>query len=252
MPPHGPYNTHKMFFNHFEKDGYRPPYKPISQFSRDQKNPFERLMRKRTNYDEFILYVDREFGRLMERIEQNGTLENTWVVLTTDHGELFERGIAGHLTPALYEPVIRIPLLIFEPGRKTRADIFSRTNAVDILPTLLHVTDQEGVDWSEGFILPPFSSGQETNRDMYIVQSRKNRMDSPITVATIAFLKEEYKLTYYVGYPELGENDERIELYNIKNDPEELNELSINKRETAADLLYELKRQLVKVNEPYY
>lgn len=251
MPPHGPYRTNKNYYKLFDGDGYLPPYKPLSLFARERNVAYEHLLRKRTNYDEFILYVDREFGRFMERMERNGLLENTWVVLTTDHGELFERGIVGHLTNVLYEPVIRIPLLIFEPGRRARSDIYSRTNAIDILPTLLHVTGQKQVSWGEGVVLPPFSPGQEINRSMYVVQSRKNSMDAPIDVATTAHFKDDYKLIYYFGYPELGAEGERIELYDVKNDPDELNDLSSSKRETTAELLNELKQKLSEVNEPY-
>ncbi len=56
---------------------------------------------------------------------------------------------------------------------------------------------------------------------------------------------------YFIGYSELGAEGERIELYDIKNDPEELNDLSSSKRETTADLLNELKQKLAEVNQPY-
>ena len=249
MPPHGPYNTHKSFFGHFDEDSYWPEYKPLDLFSDEQSDAFELLFRKRTNYDEFILYVDQEFDRLMSQLETSGLLENTWVVLTSDHGEMFERGIVGHLTPVLYEPVIRVPLIIFEPGRNARTDIYSKTSAVDVLPTLLHVTEQNSADWSEGAVLPPFATIQELDRNLYVIQARKNAQKAPLTTATLALLKEQYKLTYFFGYPELG-GGERIELYDLENDPEELNDLYPGKRETGADLLYE-KNKILEVNEPY-
>jgi hypothetical protein len=54
----------------------------------------------------------------------------------------------------------------------------------------------------------------------------------------------------FLGYEELG-GDEHSELYDPKNDPEELNDLSSLKRETTAELLNELKQKLAEVNEPY-
>jgi arylsulfatase A-like enzyme len=251
MPPHGPYNTHKNFFGRFDEDGFWPPYKSLDLFSGEDGDAVERILRKRTNYDEFILYVDREFGRFMERMQRDGLLENTWVVLTSDHGELFERGIVGHLTPVLYEPVVRVPLLIFEPGRKNRKDVFARTNAIDILPTLLHVTGQNLAYWSEGTVLPPFVPEQETDRNMFVLQARKNPKYGPITEATTAMVKGQYKLMYFFGYQELGTGGERIELYDLKNDPEELNDLSSLKPETTAELLNELRGKLAEVDEPY-
>ena len=251
LPPHGPYRTHKEFFGRFNQDGYLPVNKPVHLFAGEQADSFERLQRKRTGYDEFILYVDREFGRFMESLETSGLLENTWVVLTSDHGELFERGIAGHLTQVLYEPVVRIPLLIFEPGRRSRQDVHLNTSAVDVLPTLLHVTGHSPADWSEGTVLPPFSSAYDPERSLYVVQARKNPQYEPISEATLALIKGQYKLIDFIGYQELGAQAERVELYDLKNDPEELNDLSASKPEATAELRHELKQKLAQVNEPY-
>jgi hypothetical protein len=55
---------------------------------------------------------------------------------------------------------------------------------------------------------------------------------------------------YFFGYDELG-GDERIELYDIHSDPEEMNDLFIPKRELANEMLQELKEKLAEVNRPY-
>jgi len=64
-------------------------------------------------------------------------------------------------------------------------------------------------------------------------------------------VKEDYKLQYFFGYDELGTDGERIELYDLKNDPEELNNLSSTKPETRDELLNEVRQKLAEVNEPY-
>lgn len=249
LPPHRPYLTHRQFHGRFDNDAFIPVYKPEHVFTKEKSNEF--LIRKRIDYDEFILYVDREFGKLMEKLEQSGILENTWVILTSDHGEMFERGIIGHITNTLYQPVIRVPLVIFEPGRETRTDIYTNTSAVDLLPTLLHITGQRQVDWCEGRILPPYSPGRiDPKRPLYVVQARKNDQFKPIKNATIAMVEEPYKLKYYFGYDELG-GDEQVELFDVVADPEEMNDLSSVKRETANDMLHKLKSKLTEVNEPY-
>ena len=251
-PPHDPYNTDRKFFGHFDGDGFWPVTKPVDMFSKKEDAIVEFILRKRKKYDEYILYVDQEFGRLMERLEASGMLDNAWVVLTSDHGEMFERGIRGHWTPVLYEPVIRIPLLIFEPGRKTRQDVYSNTSAVDVLPTLLHVTEQTSAKWSEGTVMPPFVQTNNPERSLYIVQALHGEPYLPLTEVSVALIKGNYKLVYFIGYEELGGPDsERIELYNLENDPEELNDLSSSKRETTTELLSELKQKLAEVNEPY-
>jgi len=209
------------------------------------------MLKKRTLYDEFILYVDREFGRFFDSLENSGLLDNTWVILTSDHGEMFERGIIGHTTPVLYEPVIRVPLMIFEPRRKTRTDIYAPTSAIDLLPTLLHVTGQQKASWAEGTVLPPYSDSYPAERNIYAVESRKNGKHAPLNIATAAIFKGQYKLTYFWGYEELGDGGDRIELYDIENDPEEVYDLSKSKKATASELLNELTAKLTEVNEPY-
>lgn len=246
-PPHAPYNTHRDFTQRFFQDGYKPPSKPLDLFGDDGPK-----IKNRTEYDEYILYVDREFGRFYNQLETSGLLENTWIILTSDHGEMFERGIEGHRTPVLYEPVVRVPLLVFEPGREFRTDIYANTSAVDILPTLLHVTGQKPADWTEGVVLPPFASDKNVkDRSVFVVQADKNEQLRPLTISTLSIRKGDYKLMYFFGYKELEAGGERIELYNIKDDPEELNDLYKTEKEIGPELLNELKAKLEEMNAPY-
>ena len=245
-PPHAPYNTHKDFVGRFSGDGFQPPIKPLDLFGDNGPKT-----KNRTEYDEYILYVDREFGRFYNHLEESGLLENTWLVLTSDHGEMFERGIEGHRTPVLYEPIVRVPLMIFEPGRKSRTDIYENTSAIDILPTLLHVTGQQPANWTEGLVLQPFSTdGKMTDQSVYVVQCEKSEQFGPLTKAALAIRKGDYKLMYLFGYQELN-GSERIELYNIKDDPEELVNLYDIEKKIGQELLAEIKTKLEEVNAPY-
>ncbi len=248
MPPHHPYRTSREFFNAFKGDGVRPIVKPIDILARkvNKNQP-----RARTEYDEFILYADKEFGRLYSYLESSGLLENTWLVLTSDHGEMFERGITGHGPRVLYQPVVQIPLLIFEPGQQSRKDIYEYTSAVDLLPTLTHLTGQKDPAWAEGSVLPPYTgTDQNPSRSLYVVQAIDNPSNAPLTQASTVLVRENYKLHYYFGYPELS-SGEQVKLFDIKSDPEELVDLNSSKKETVSELLNELKRKLVEVNKPY-
>ncbi|MBC7876730.1 MAG: sulfatase-like hydrolase/transferase [Anaerolineales bacterium] len=253
LPPHSPYRTSLEFYNKFSKDGIEPVEKPLSAFSHKQ-DKFDHL-RERLEYDEYILHVDEEFGRLYDHLESKGLLENTILILTSDHGELHERGINGHSTAILYEPVIHIPLLIFEPGRKTRLDINTMTSAIDLLPTLLHLTGQTIPEWAEGVILPPFAQiPEDPARKIYVMRASKNKQDQPIAVAaSVTMIKGKYKIHYYMDYDDLKKNgqNELICLFDIVADPEELVDLSISHQEIADELLAELKAKLAEVNEPY-
>ncbi|MFZ5908633.1 MAG: sulfatase [Chloroflexota bacterium] len=248
-PPHAPYHTHLDFYKHFYQDGWQPPNKPIDLFGVDAG---PRTQENRAEYDEFLLYVDREFARFYDALERSGLLENTWLVFTSDHGELFERGIEGHRTPVLYQPLIKIPLLVFEPGRTARQDVYTNTSAIDVLPTLLQVTGQRPADWVEGQMLPPFAASEpDPERSLYVVHAEKNEQLAPLTVGTYALIRGRYKLTAFFGYKELAGGKERVELYDLENDPEELHDLSPVETGIAADLLAELKAKLDEVNQPY-
>ncbi len=248
MPPHYPYTPPLEFYNEFLSDGFSVVAKPEDIFT-EGTSP-EVTLRRRQQYDEFILYVDREFGKLFDHMEASGLLEDTWVVLTSDHGELFERGIVGHVTPVLYEPVVRIPLLIFEPGRTSRLDIRSRTSAVDVLPTLLHVTGGRPADWTDGLVLPPFSQGEEIDRNIFVLQAKDNDSDSPLTQFTLTSIKENHKLIYFIDYRKLA-GKERIELYNLDLDPEELQNIYTPESLIGKSMLEELKAKLQEINKPY-
>jgi len=111
LPPHAPYKTHRDFVGRFKNDGWTPVLKNRDPLFSDGDYQSKRELRNRILYDEFILYVDREIGRLFDSLDSTGILGNTWVVLTSDHGEMFERGITGHKTPVLYGPVVHIPMV---------------------------------------------------------------------------------------------------------------------------------------------
>ncbi len=247
LPPHFPYNTSLDFYDRFKGDGYKPVEKPLDIFT--DRRLFTNLLARRTEYDEFILYVDREFGRFYDELERSGLLENTWLVLTSDHGEMFERGIVGHSTDTLYQPVIRIPLLIFEPGRQAGVDVHTSTSAVDVLPTLAHLTGHPIPSWTEGTILPPFAD-PDAARNLYVVRAKDADPEGELTPASTTIVRGQYKLIYYFGYEDRGIQD-FTRLYDIQADPEELQDLSQSEKDVAGELLNELKSKLVEINKPY-
>lgn len=67
-------------------------------------------------YDGSIAFLDAEIGRLFDELERRAVLENTYVIIGSDHGdELGEHGRWGHAA-SLHEEVVHVPLLIFGPG----------------------------------------------------------------------------------------------------------------------------------------
>jgi arylsulfatase A-like enzyme len=248
LPPHEPYHTSQEFYNRFKGDSFTPPNKPVDILA--HKNG-PNAMESRREYDEYVLYVDQQFGRFYDALEASGLLDKTWLVFTSDHGEMLERGIVGHVTEVLYQPVVRIPLLIFEPGRAAGIDIHTSTSAVDLLPTLAQLTGHAIPDWAEGVVLPPFATtAPDPGRSIYAVQARTTAQNEPLTEASTILVKGRYKLHYYFGYSGLGA-DELAKLYDVEADPEELVDLSASQTDVTAELLAELKSKLAQVNKPY-
>ncbi|MFC1997702.1 sulfatase-like hydrolase/transferase [Chloroflexota bacterium] len=245
LPPHFPYKTRAEFFDRFANDGFKAVQKPEHIFALNRVKEGD-LDTWRTWYDEFILYVDAEFARLYDFMQRSNQLENTWIVLTSDHGELFERGISGHLTPVLYEPVVRIPLMIFEPGRNTRLDVTSPTSAIDLLPTMIHLTRGTIPSWAEGKILPPYDkSNNGVVRDVFALQSKGTKKNEPFLRATAMIVRDNYKLCRFWGYEQL--NDEIIELYDLENDPQELVNINSLEKEISNELMGALQSKLDEV-----
>lgn len=249
LPPHNPYKTRRDFLNQFSDDGYKPTAKPDHIFS--DVSPEDDFDKRRRQYDEYILYVDYEFGRLYQQLQASGLLERTWLILTSDHGEMFERGILGHITPSLHQPVIHIPLVIFPPNQATRLDIHQPTSAVDLLPTLAHIATQESPSWTEGQVLPPFGDTDPSHpADVYAVQVEGIGEHNHITRGTLMLVRAPYKLIWFFGYPQLAPESERVELYDLSADPQELHDLAEGQPGLTADLLAAVKARLAAMDQP--
>jgi len=250
LPPHGHYRPRREFIELFEDDDFQSPRKPEHLFSKHET--YKKSLSQRLFYNQYIAFVDAEFARLFTFMENTGLLENTWLVFTTDHGEMFERGIIGHITETLYEPLVNVPLLIFEPGQFTRRDIYTPTSSIDILPTLLHVTGQPIPNWVEGEILPLYRSTEsDPELGIFSIQARYNGKFKPLTKASVMMIKGQHKLHAYFGYKQLPPDETLYELYDLKNDPEELNNLYSPHSSISRELQNELTTKLNEVNKPY-
>jgi arylsulfatase A-like enzyme len=218
--PHDPYNARRKFIGRFPEDAGIPP-KPRHMLSATD-HPETLLRQLRREYDEFIADLDAGFGRLLSNLEASGALQNSYVIVTSDHGELFERGEFGHASALLYAPVTHIPLLISAPGQTTRADFHSLTSSTDLLPTILHMTGREVPDWVEGRVLPGFDSDADPARAIFAMAAKDNPAFQPLRQGTFSMLQGPYELIHYTGYPGRADTSE---LYHLEQDPHELMDL---------------------------
>jgi arylsulfatase A-like enzyme len=243
--PHEPYKVNKDYLKLFHDD-YKPVHKPIRVLGGGLSDAI--LLEKRLQYDQLTANVDDEFGQLLDFLENRGVLQDSYLVITSDHGQLFERGEHGHSTPLLYEPVIQIPLIIYAPGQTMPRDVYAPTSNIDLVPTLLSLAGKEIPVPLDGKVLPGFGGLPEQDRSIYSMVSYENSAFFPLTKATIAMRKGDYKLIHYLGYPK---HDDLYELYNIQDDPEELKNLVKSDSATLSHMKEEMLAALDAANKPY-
>lgn len=112
-------------------------------------------------YDSGLAHIDRELSRLLEYLESEGLLENTIVVVTSDHGEaLYEHGLVGH--SSLYDHDLLVPLVIAAPLDEARGRrVGTQVRSVDIAPTLLDLAGLAPPGPLDGSSLAPLLRGEE-------------------------------------------------------------------------------------------
>ncbi len=132
--------------------------------------------------------------------------------------------------------VIRVPLIISQPGQKSGSSLNVPTSNVDLVPTILKLLNMTAHERLEGQVLPGFSPNEEiSNRSIFAMEMKRNHARGPISTGSFAIVNGQYKLIQY-----LGEKLSLYELYDLKNDPEELENRLRSDREIARELKNEL------------
>lgn len=239
------------FFAYFHLMAPHSTYRPTSQFVdtlADMQFPTKQfhplggranrrtLLEQRKVYDEYVANVDTEMGRIFDSLDAAGVLEDTYFIITSDHGEFFERGEFGHDTPLLYNPVIHIPLLVFAPGQSQRVDIHTPTSSADVLPTLLSLAGRD-VPTGEGQLLPGLGGAEDENRPVFSIEAKEVSSFLPLSRASISMVKGTKKMIHYKGYEKYSD---AFELYDLQVDGEEKRDLYAEDVVTAARMKEEL------------
>lgn len=114
---------------------------------------------KEDPYSGEVAYVDQELGKLLDKVENTGWLEQTLIILTGDHGEAL--GEHGELTHSYfaYNSTIWVPLIITAPKIKA-ARINDYVSHIDIFPTVCDVLGIRKPSSLHGESLDPFLRGR--------------------------------------------------------------------------------------------
>jgi len=176
----------------------------------------------RAAYDGEVWFTDRNIGRLLDYAREQPWWKDTAVVVTSDHGEaLNEHGIAFQHGWEIWEPLMRIPLIVYAPGLPPHR-VPPKRSVVDLVPTLLDlmcVRSPAPGSLSGQSLMPdlearPGESFEE--RDVYF-----DMPDGPYTRMRRGILHGPtpgMKLIHFGGA--------QYQLYDLANDPDEREDLS--------------------------
>jgi arylsulfatase A-like enzyme len=210
-----------------ELDRKPPHYRRVHEYQLAQKRypddeSYRRLM---ADYYAMMMFIDSGFGRLVQALEKQGELDNTLIVVTSDHGLcLGDHWIWRH-GPWLYDLVINVPLLIFDPAAKGARVVSELVESADIMPTVLDLLGIPSPEGVQGKSLRPLlegapgAKGKETIwvEDSEAMELKANGVD-PTGFHVIALRSREWKLVHYVG-------QSYGELYHLTEDPDEFRNL---------------------------
>ncbi len=239
-------------------------------------------------YDEEVFYEDSLLAGFLKSLDR-GLLENTIVIITAEHGEMFAKhgrfGRAGTVRGTLYDDVVHVPLVIkFPKGRVLPKRISALAQTVDVMPTLLDILGIPAPGHTQGrslfplmesdtqindyvfagtrYWLNPFYQFVSVNesirsKEWKLIHEEREAIDwseeirSKLPLSGSEDFEEESKDRWLplrmrkweeekqIGYDDI-EGDEIYELYDVKNDPEELN----NVKAKFPAVFKELKKRL--------
>lgn len=202
-----------LFLNYYDPHApYQPPPEFLSRFY-----ALDALARQGTpspeevdaRYDAEILYMDAHLGRLLDWLRERDLYTHMWIVVTADHGEMLgEHGLHRHGS-SLYEPEIRIPLLVKPPGpagrgRRSGAPI----QLTDVAPLLL---EGAGLSPPAATPAPDAAGGRAVFAEVHPLPA------SPRAGDWYTILAEGYKLVRGDG--------RAVELFHLDRDPDEAQNL---------------------------
>ena len=99
-------------------------------------------------------------GRIFSHLQKLGLLDDTIVLLVSDHGEEFlERGYWGHVEINLYDEILRVPMLLKLPGQTKPLLIQQQVRLLDIMPTLLTLANVPAPEQMLGTSMTPLWEG---------------------------------------------------------------------------------------------
>lgn len=182
-------------------------------------------------YQAHVRQIDEEVKNFFEILDARRVLQETVVILTSDHGDEFgEHGGLSH-DGKMYEELVHVPLLIFDPERNISQVSYPLVSTLDIAPTIVSLFGLPPGESFSGKPILPLNPG--SGRGILGEALDKHGSNEQGAEKEVHFYRQEnYKIIY-------REKDDSWELYDLSADPGE----TVNLNSTSA-MAEEMKEKI--------
>jgi arylsulfatase A-like enzyme len=165
-------------------------------------------------YDAEVATLDAELRALFDALRANGFLEHAIVVVAADHGEEFrEHGMLLHGI-TLFEPGVRVPLLLVGPGFEAGLRVAQPVSLLDVAPTILDLLGAPAPARFEGSSLVPRVRGGASAEEDILLELAPKPDDREVRTHSSGLVRGSRKL--------LVDPDGRPRVFDLARDPGEL------------------------------
>ncbi len=194
------------------------------------------LMRARELYYSAISHVDHHVGRILDALEKQGELDNTFVIFTSDHGEMLgDMGTFQKFLP--YDGSSKIPMLMRYPSKiEAGTQMTKFTDLNDLFPTFL---DLAGIEMPSHLDYPGKSLFDKTaDREFQYIEHQHGAR------RWVSVRNQAYKYNYYYG-------GGKEELFDMINDPFETENLILTKASEVKEISQQMRQKSIELEFRY-
>jgi arylsulfatase A-like enzyme len=180
----------------------------------------EKYQRSMKGYFRMISEIDHEIRLIREELSKQGKADNTVIILTSDNGYfLGERQLAGKWL--MYDNSLRVPMIIYDPRSVQSKKVKDMVLNIDIAPTIFNLAGLDIPETWQGQSLAGFlgKNGSDFKRDDFICE---HLWQVDIIAPSEGLRTKDWKYFRYINDPQ------HEELYDLKSDPLEKNNLALN------------------------
>lgn len=230
------------------------PPEPFAEMYRKSRQGGERIYQVLTDinkvgplkvdlrlYDGEVGYVDQQLGRIFSVLEEQQMMNDAIIIFTADHGEhLIEHNYYGHGL-RLYDPSLRIPLIIKPAKAITRQErIQDQVQSVDIFPTILEMVSIPAPPDLNGRSLAGLMRNSDTAHHELSYGETRHSGKAEDFCYSLRTVKWKFIL-----WPE----SQKMELYDLEADPGELTNLAEEKPRISENFKSRLESILTSQKE---